>query len=141
MVFEASLLLPKSLSSDVSVVFWSVTGPVDKARESCALGAAVLLVADFGGGPLSLCLGLLKANSCLPEYFQCRLCREVSWPGSVVGHIPSAAAPPLSFGGGVCREGMGSSSPPASHPKPRDFWRFHPKFVSLSNVFTFLCHV
>lgn len=38
-----------------------------------------------GGGQLgSLCLGLFKANSCLPEYFQCGHCREVSWPGSVV---------------------------------------------------------
>lgn len=66
-------LLPKSFSSDVSVLFfWSVAGRVAAASESCALWATLLLVAVCWGGSLeSLCLGLFKASSCLPEYFEC----------------------------------------------------------------------
>lgn len=85
MVFEASLLLPKSCSSDVSVLLcWSVAGQVDtgdlRSPGCCSAGGRW----GWGGGLGALCLGLFKANSCLPEYFQGGHCRELAWPGSEV---------------------------------------------------------
>lgn len=52
-----------------------------------------------GGGRFGFrCLGPFKANSCLPEYFQVWTLQGgvLAW---LCGHIPSAAAPPLRFGG------------------------------------------
>lgn len=85
-----------------------------------------------GGDVGSLCLGLFKADSCLPEHVQCGLCRRLAWP---CGWTPSA---PLHGGGRAARSRKGfSSSPPASLGSLEILWAFHPKFVSRERVYIF----
>lgn len=130
-------LLPKSFSSDVSVLFfWSVAGRVAAASESCALWATLLLVAVcWGGGPsspfvwASLRLAAVSLNI-----------SSVALQGDVLawlcGGIPRASAPPWRFGG--AQRGCF----PKSACLPARAQRLpHPKSVFLGSLFTFLSRV
>lgn len=91
--------------------FCSVAGQVDRASKSCALGAAVLLVAVF--------LGVGGPRVPLSEPLQDKQDKQLSlwmfplWTlqrgvlAWLCGHIPSAVAPPLRFGGGALQRGRG----------------------------------
>jgi hypothetical protein len=72
------------------------------------------------GGIRSLCLGLVKANSCLPEYFQCGHCREAARPGS---ELRFPLLEPFLSGWGSARNkenlAMTLLSLPVSDPQPR----------------------
>lgn len=107
MVFEASLSLPKSLSSDVSVVFLQCGWPSRHGQQVlCSWGCCSAGRCFFGGrgGLGCLCLSLFKTNSCLSGYFQCGHCMQRGVLAWLCGHIPIAVAPPLRFGGGVVAE-------------------------------------
>lgn len=86
--------------------FCSVAGQVDTASKSCALGAAVLLVAVFLGGweggprvPLSEPLQDKQDKQLSLWIFPVWTLQRgvLAW---LCGHIPRAMAPPLRFGGG-----------------------------------------
>jgi hypothetical protein len=87
----------------------------------------------------SLCLGLIKANSCPPVYFQGRHLREVAGPGSVLRFPGLQSLPPMFGGRG--RGELASSSLGALKLSQRALGESPPKFVSLGIMFTFSGHL
>lgn len=91
------------------------------------LNSWVVLMAvwgEVGDNLRSLCLGLIKANSCPPVYFQGRHLREVAGPGSVL-RFPGLQSLSPRFGGEGSR-GAGFLQSWSSQAQPEGSWGVSP---------------